>query len=103
VSTQPGRLPRGAPRRPYLQREYVPVAPLREAFLQSGMSLSELARRMGMVRTQPNANQAARTLGLRPDTNSRDGVRDVPREFVSPRMAQRIADALELDYHDVGL
>ena len=56
-----------------------------------------------MVRVQPNTNQAARTLGLRPDTNSRDGRRTVPREFVTPGMAQRIADALELDYHDVGL
>jgi hypothetical protein len=91
------------PRRPYLAENYVPVAPLRDYFLQSGMGIMEFARRAGFVRVQPNADQARRALGLVPDSNSRDGVRGEPREFVSPAMAQRIADALGADYQDVGI
>jgi hypothetical protein len=100
--TRPPR-PRERPRRPYLEANYVPVGPLRDYFLTSGLTISELARRMGMVRTVPNVDAARRAIGLAPDGNSRDGMRDRPREFVSPGMAQRIADALGADYHDVGL
>jgi transposase-like protein len=91
------------PRRDYLEREYVPVGPLRDYYLQSGMTISEFARRMGLVRTVPNVDAARRTLGLAPDGNSRDGMRSRGREFVSPLRAQRIADALGADYHDVGI
>jgi hypothetical protein len=80
----------------------VPIAPLRDYFLASGMTVSDFARRMGMVRTVPNVDQARRCLGLRPDTNSRAD-RPQPREFVSPAMAQRIADALGADYTEVGV
>jgi len=81
----------------------VPLAPLRQAFLDSGLSISEFARRMGMYRTQANVDQARRALGLRPDTDSRVGLRSRPREFVTVALAARIADALELDYTDYGI
>jgi hypothetical protein len=94
--------PGASPRRPYLARTHVELAPIREAFESSGLTVGEFARRMGMVRVQPNVDQARRALGLRPDSNSRDGRRGKPREFVSVDMATRMADALELAPVDLG-
>ncbi len=87
----------------YVEDNLVPVAPFREAFERSGMGITEFARRMGMVREQANTDQARRTLGLRSDTNSRDGVRQIPRQYVTLAMAKRLCDALDLDYHDVDI
>jgi len=80
-----------------MEENYVRVQPMREAFLASGMTIAEFARRMGMHRTVPNVDQARRSLGLRPDSDSRVGVRERTREFVTLGMALRMADALGLD------
>ena len=84
------------------EHNMVPLAPLRQAYLDSGITISEFARRMDMIRTQPNVDRARRAIGLRPDSDTR-GVRAGPREFVTPLLAKRIADALELDYTDYGI
>jgi hypothetical protein len=89
-------------RQHWITNNLAPVDPLREAFLQSGMSLGEFARRMGYTRTVPNIDQARRALGLRPDHSGR-GPRDKPREHVSWDTAHKILDALNLDPVDVDL
>jgi hypothetical protein len=86
-----------------MEQNLVPLAPLRDAFHASGLTISEFARRMGYMRMVPNIDIARRALGLRPDTDSRTGDRKCPRRFCSWRQAKRIADALGVDYHDVGL
>ena len=87
----------------YVEANFVPVAPFRQAFERSGMGITEFAHRMGMVREQANTDQARRTLGIRSDTNSRDGVRAQPRTHVTLPMAKRLCDALDLDYHDMDI
>ena len=87
----------------YVKDNLVPVAPFRAAFERSGMGITEFARRMGMVREQANIDQARRTLGIRSDTNSRDGVRQMPRQYVTLAMAKRLCDALDLDYYDADI
>jgi hypothetical protein len=84
-------------------RGSVPLAPFREAFLASKLTLSEMARRMGYERPKPNVDRMRRTLGLRPDSSSRDGVRSKPRQTVTYHTAVKLADALELDYTDMGI
>jgi hypothetical protein len=89
-------------RQDWITNNLAPVDPLREAFLQSGMSLGEFARRMGYTRTVPNIDQARRALGLRPDHSGR-GPRARPREHVSWDTAHKMLDALSLDPVDVDL
>lgn len=79
----------------------VPVKPFRDYFLALGISQCELARRMGWMR--PNIDKVRRTLGLRPDSNSRDGVRAEPRKLVTYRTAERLMVAMNADPIDVGL
>jgi hypothetical protein len=85
----------------------VDVTPLREAFLRSGLSPYELAKRMGWKRTgspKYDSGSVAMTLGLRPHTNIKKGkrYRYVQKE-TNPQRALEIANALGLDPHEVGL
>jgi hypothetical protein len=89
-------------RQHWITNNLAPVDPLREAFLQSGMSLGEFARRMGYTRTVPNIDQARRALGLCPDHSGR-GSQAKPREHVSWDTAHKMLDALNLDPVDVDL
>ena len=79
-------------------RDQLPLDPFRDAFLRSGMTISEFARRMGYVRTVPNIDQARRALGLRVDAD-----REQPRQRVSYQQAVKMCDALELDYTDMDV
>jgi len=78
----------------------VPLEPLRDAFLRSGVSASELARRLGWVR--PDSERVRRSLGLKLDQNSR-GYPPRLRETTSYERALAIADALGIDPSDVDL
>jgi len=79
-------------------RDQLPLDPFRDAFLRSGMTISEFARRMGYVRTVPNIDQARRALGLRVDAD-----REQPRRRVTYSQAVKMCDALELDYTDMDV
>jgi hypothetical protein len=81
----------------------VPLEPFQRAFAESGMTVSELARRLDFVHTVPNIDRTRRLLGLRPDTDSRVGKRKRPRSRITYRNAVKLADALGLDYTDVGV
>ncbi len=78
----------------------VPIDALKKAFERSGMTKVELATKMGWMR--PNIDRVNRTLGYRPDSNTR-GVRRQPRTYVSYAMAVRLCDALGADPVDVGV
>ena len=83
----------------YAHRE-VPVESLRLAFVASGMSKSEVARRLGW--TRPDTARLSRQLGLTSDQNSRtDPARR--RATVSLERAYEILEALGIDPVDVGL
>lgn len=80
----------------------VPTEKLRRAFERSGVSKSELAKRMGYVR--PNIDRLNRALGYRPDSNSRPpGVRKECRQFLSYDLAARLCEALQADPRECGL
>ena len=79
-------------------RDQLPLDPFRDAFLRSGMTISEFARRMGYLRTVPNIDQARRALGLRVDAD-----REQPRRRVTYSQAVKMCDALELDYTDMDV
>ncbi len=85
----------------WLKANGVPIAPFRDAFYQSGMTISEFARRMGYMHTVPNIDRARRALGIRPDTDSRVGRRKDARQWCSVKQAQLMAAALELDPVDL--
>ena len=78
----------------------VPVAPLREAFLRSDVTASELARRLGWVR--PDSSRVGRQLGL---LQSCDGRTRQPyiRETTTYERALEICAALGIDPVDVDL
>jgi len=77
----------------------VPVAPLRQALLDSGVTTSELARRLGWVR--PDTVRVARQLGILPNI---DGTgRSYTRETTSYERALEICEALGIDPVDVDL
>ena len=78
----------------------VPIEPLRDAFLRSGLSTHELARRLGWVK--PDNARVRRALGLYPDRNGR-GTQPRLRETTSYDRALAIADALGIDPADVDL
>jgi hypothetical protein len=74
--------------------DYVPNAPLREAFVASGLSLAELARRLGWVRRQagrelPNGSRVGRALGVH-DRAEGNG----SQSSVALETARQLADAL---------
>ncbi len=77
----------------------VPNAPLREAFLASGMTRSEVCERLGWLCTRPNggldadSSRLARVLGLRM-------VGAEYRDTVYLAVAAKIAEALGMDFDD---
>jgi len=77
----------------------VPVAPLRKALLESGVSTSELARRLGWVR--PDSSRVARQLGILSNVDSTG--RSYVRETTSYERALEICEALGIDPVDVDL
>jgi hypothetical protein len=70
------------------------VAPFREAFERSGMSLTELARRMGWSR--PDQPKAGRVLGYHRDHGRY-------RQKLCHHTAVALCEALNVDPVDVGL
>jgi len=70
----------------------------RAAFEQSGLDLQTVARRGGWSDGTP----VARAIGLRPDTR-KNGRPPSVRRSVSYRTAVRLAQALGLDYYEVGV
>jgi hypothetical protein len=70
----------------------VDIAPLREAFLRSGVTRRELADRMGW--TRPDSHRVTDTLGL--------SQRSTGKEQVSLRLAGRLARAMDVDPIDLG-
>lgn len=90
----------GAPRN---HRRRVPIEPLQHAFFESGLSYSEVARRMGWVkhrghRQSGDTSRLQRTLGLRRDTRLKSLE---PKSDIDLSVALRIADALGLDPHTI--
>lgn len=97
--------------------EYVPNDRLREAFLESGLTAQEVARRCGWFythragyvrrdgtrkqRTSPNGTEVRRVLGLKANGNYK-GTQYVCKSL-RYETALEIARALELDPVDVGL
>lgn len=71
----------------------VDVAPLRAAFLRSGVSRRDLADRLGW--TRPDSHRVTDVLGL--------SNRSTGKEQVSLKLAGRLATAMNLDPTDVGL
>jgi hypothetical protein len=85
----------------------VPVAPLRSAFLRSGVSAYEVAARLGWTRRGryigheiPDTSRVKRTLGLKP---YRTNGRNVVRQRVTYDRAVEVADAIGVDFHEVGV
>jgi hypothetical protein len=87
--------------------DLVDVAPLREAFEQSGLTLSEVCRRLGWYcskvkrpGTGPDTSRLRRTLGMQPHSSSYG-------PYVNRRigydLAARIAEAIGVDPVEVGL
>jgi len=72
----------------------VAVAPIREAFLRSGIGPNDLARRLGWMR--PDGRRVRRVLGIE---QRYDG--QPLQQHVEPRIARQIADALGLDPVDL--
>lgn len=81
-------------------RREIAVAPLREAFLRSGLSKGEVARRMGYMR--PNIDKLNRALGLRGDSNTR-GVRLYGRQFTTYATAAKLCEIIDGDPFACGL
>jgi transposase-like protein len=79
----------------------VDIAQFRDAYLRSGMKISELARRLGYMRTIPHVQKARKAIGLEPDRSGsgRVGL----RKSVTYKQAVKLCDALGLDYTDVGV
>lgn len=77
----------------------IPVAPLQQAVLDSGLSLSEICRRIGWTkrngnRTSGDTSRLQRALGLRRESHS---YARAPNERISLRNALRIAEAIGID------
>jgi hypothetical protein len=99
-----------------MTRELIDLKPLQELVAESGVSHTELARRLGWMRMKRtrwggtyitgDGSRVARTLGL---VDQQPGGRRVHRpgrcrnRRIGVEQAQRIADALDLDPVDVGL
>jgi hypothetical protein len=80
----------------------VDVTPLREAFLRSGLTASEVCRWLGWLRTDggPDTSRLKRALGLMAMTDH--GQTRCARRIGVDRAAL-IADALSLAPHEVGI
>jgi hypothetical protein len=91
-------------------RAPVDPAPLREAFLRSGISANEVARRLGWMRPawgkyrspQPDQGRLTRALGLRP-YNPGHGYPQRFRSGIKHETAEQIARAINVDPWEVGL
>lgn len=82
------------------------LAPLREAFLRSGLSAADVARALGwtcQAHGRPHADgpRVKRALGLKPQQNG-DGL-VTTRQRCSYEMAVRLAAAIGVDPWEVGL
>ena len=78
-------------------RDRVPVAPLREAFLVSGLSASTVAVRLG--RTLRDSSLVNRSLGIAPRKTS-DGVRYYASD-IGPDQAKAICDVIGRDFDEL--
>ena len=78
--------------------ELVPVAPLREAFHRSGLSLYEVAVRLGW--TRPDGQRVGRALGLHARMNRGRRCR---QNRVDYRTAAQLCEAIGVDPVDVDL
>lgn len=74
---------------------------LRKAFLDSGLSASEVARRIGWYSSRPDASRVLRRLGVNP--TKRGGQRATNSTHIQSDAAALITEALGLDPVDVGL
>lgn len=85
--------------------DLVDVAPLREAFLRSGLTQGDVARRLGWVdRNGTQGYRVARSLGLLPWYTRRNGRRYVrPVARIQYDRAVALADAIGVSPVDVGL
>jgi hypothetical protein len=91
----------------------VPNAPLREAFLASGLSAKVVAERLGWMRRPTPATRrrghladdtrVRSALGLKRSAPSRHGRVPTVRQTLDYDVALQIARALDLDPVDVGL
>ena len=83
----------------------VPVAPLREAFLASGLTQSDVARRLGWFRHdrpgRPDVTRFARAIGLKPHLNGSHEW--AYRQTTTYDRAVEIAAALGFDPVDLDL
>jgi hypothetical protein len=85
--------------------------PFREAYERSGLSLSEVARRMGWMRSvsrRPqdrvgDSSRVGRVLGLRRETPSTRNGGGAYRKYVRYSTAEALCRALDLDPLDVDL
>jgi transcriptional regulator with XRE-family HTH domain len=79
---------------------------LREAFLESGVSAPDLARRLGWGYDKddsywaPDSSRVKRWLGINPDING-EGIRTV-REQIDAAIAVEMCEALGIPPEDVG-
>jgi len=70
----------------------VPVAPLREAFLASGVPAYEVARRIDWTsKGAPDSSRVQRTLGIKPDSTHKTGS---VRTWVDAETVRLIAEAI---------
>lgn len=98
--------------RAYFSERRVSVVPFRERYLEliaNGTKPTTIARRMGWVRKikpdEPwitgDTSRLRRALGLSRETNA--AVRGRYRQTVQAKTAEKLARALELDFHEVGV
>lgn len=82
--------------------ETIPNGPVREAVLRSGISLAELARRMGYMR--PDSTPLRRSLGLVAyvDVKRHRAAGRWTQPSITYEMAERICEAAGIDPVDVG-
>ncbi|MDQ3091261.1 MAG: hypothetical protein M3R46_06275 [Actinomycetota bacterium] len=87
----------------------VPNAPLREAFLRSGLTAHEVCvgadlyvKRASRPKRTADTTHLERTLGLKA-TYGRAGATPTYRTTAPDELALRIGDALCLDPHEIGL
>lgn len=79
----------------------VPVAPLAEAFLSSGLSLVEVCQRLDW--SKRHTTNLRRSLGLAPCWNPAARANTSWAQRIGYDHAVRIAEALDVDPVDVGL
>ena len=81
-------------------RDYVPVAPLREAFKRSPMSLADMARSLGWMWTAMRTPRGCLGLGIT-GYYSRGKWRH--QEYITYRTACLLAEAMDIDPYEVGI